>query len=166
MPTNTVLASEVAKVAARIRRAAKGRINEQNTKASMIEPILRALGWDTEDVDAVVRECGVASPASLGTGSRSTAWMPDYWMSDGEQSVRRPSAPRVRTFPVDHSCSSRRTDQSAFRLVNVANTQRLNGRFSAVSNWPVLGVPRGPRNPVRSTSMNCGTGSVEQTWTC
>jgi predicted type IV restriction endonuclease len=56
MPKSTPLSDEVAKVAARVRKATKGKINEQNTKASMIEPVLRALGWDTEDVDEVVRE--------------------------------------------------------------------------------------------------------------
>jgi hypothetical protein len=56
MPKSTPLTDEVSKVAARVRKATKGKINEQNTKASMIEPVLRALGWDTEDVDEVVRE--------------------------------------------------------------------------------------------------------------
>ncbi len=56
MPKSTPLADEVAKVAERVRKATKGKLNEQNTKASMIEPVLRALGWDTEDVDEVVRE--------------------------------------------------------------------------------------------------------------
>jgi len=50
MPKSTPLADEVAKVAERVRKATKGKLNEQNTKASMIEPVLRALGWDTEDV--------------------------------------------------------------------------------------------------------------------
>lgn len=31
-------------------------IGEQNTKAVLIEPILRALGWDLEDLDEVLRE--------------------------------------------------------------------------------------------------------------
>ena len=30
--------------------------NEQNTKASLIEPVLRALGWDPNDPDEVYRE--------------------------------------------------------------------------------------------------------------
>jgi hypothetical protein len=35
----------------------KGRaIGEQNTKASLIEPLLEALGWDTRDFDEVHRE--------------------------------------------------------------------------------------------------------------
>ncbi len=32
------------------------RINEENTKATLIEPVLRALGWDVEDLDEVARE--------------------------------------------------------------------------------------------------------------
>jgi len=31
-------------------------LNEQDTKATLIEPILRALGWDLEDLDEVRRE--------------------------------------------------------------------------------------------------------------
>jgi len=43
-------------VRSRIARAASSRLNEENTKATLIEPVLRALGWDTEDVEEVVRE--------------------------------------------------------------------------------------------------------------
>lgn len=32
------------------------RLNEQNTKGALIEPVLRALGWDVEDPDVVTRE--------------------------------------------------------------------------------------------------------------
>ncbi len=31
-------------------------INEQDTKASLIQPVLRALGWDVKDLDEVRRE--------------------------------------------------------------------------------------------------------------
>lgn len=31
-------------------------LNEENTKAALVEPILRALGWDVEDLDEVQRE--------------------------------------------------------------------------------------------------------------
>src|SRR5258708_38934446 len=31
-------------------------VGEQNTKAALIEPVLRVLGWDVEDVDEVHRE--------------------------------------------------------------------------------------------------------------
>jgi hypothetical protein len=34
----------------------KGSMNEENTKATLVEPVLRALGWDAEDIDEVVRE--------------------------------------------------------------------------------------------------------------
>lgn len=34
----------------------KRTMNEQNTKATLVEPVLRALGWDTEDIDEVVHE--------------------------------------------------------------------------------------------------------------
>lgn len=34
----------------------QGPIGEQNTKAALIEPVLRVLGWDVEDVDEVHRE--------------------------------------------------------------------------------------------------------------
>ncbi|MBL8802120.1 MAG: hypothetical protein JNN27_09010 [Planctomycetes bacterium] len=44
MPKSTPLADEVAKVAERVRKATKGKLNEQNTKASMIEPVLREFG--------------------------------------------------------------------------------------------------------------------------
>lgn len=40
----------------RISKAGARGLNEQNTKATLIEPVLRALGWDTEDVDEVRRE--------------------------------------------------------------------------------------------------------------
>ena len=50
------LAKTLKEVRARITRASSHRLNEENTKATLIEPVLRALGWDTEDVDEVVRE--------------------------------------------------------------------------------------------------------------
>jgi hypothetical protein len=40
----------------RIVRHRGAAIGEQNTKATLIEPILRALGWDLEDLDEVRRE--------------------------------------------------------------------------------------------------------------
>ena len=46
----------------RIARYAGSRsINEQNTKATLIDPMLRTLGWDTEDIDEVHREYKVKS---------------------------------------------------------------------------------------------------------
>ena len=44
------LAKTLKEVRARIARASSHRLNEENTKATLIEPVLRALGWDTEDV--------------------------------------------------------------------------------------------------------------------
>src|SRR5436190_17249853 len=49
------LAKTLAEVRRRIASAKRG-LNEENTKATLIEPVLRALGWDVEDVDEVVRE--------------------------------------------------------------------------------------------------------------
>lgn len=43
-------------VRARIERSKGLHLNEQNTKASLIEPVLRAIGWDTEDFEEVHRE--------------------------------------------------------------------------------------------------------------
>jgi predicted type IV restriction endonuclease len=43
-------------VAAKIRRYQGKSIGEQNTKASLIDPVLEALGWDIRDFDEVHRE--------------------------------------------------------------------------------------------------------------
>ena len=43
----------LAEVAERIARYRDSRIGEQNTKATLIAPILRALGWNVEDLDEV-----------------------------------------------------------------------------------------------------------------
>jgi len=56
MPMPEPLAKTLKDVRARVARASSHRLNEENTKATMIEPVLRALGWDTEDVEEVVRE--------------------------------------------------------------------------------------------------------------
>lgn len=53
MPT---LAEALEGVRQRIRRIGTKSMNEENTKATLIEPVLRALGWDTEDLDEVQRE--------------------------------------------------------------------------------------------------------------
>ena len=55
------LAKVLKDVRARIARATSQRLNEENTKATLIEPVLRALGWDTEDVEEVVREYRIKS---------------------------------------------------------------------------------------------------------
>ena len=43
----------VGQVRRKIARYGKTVVNEQNTKATLIQPILRALGWDVEDLDDV-----------------------------------------------------------------------------------------------------------------
>lgn len=50
------LAATLESVRSRITRTSARGLNEQNTKATLIEPVLRALGWSTEDVDEVVHE--------------------------------------------------------------------------------------------------------------
>lgn len=40
----------------RISRYKTRQLNEQNTKATLIEPVLRELGWDVEDLEVVQRE--------------------------------------------------------------------------------------------------------------
>jgi hypothetical protein len=49
-------------VAERIERHRGARIGEQNTKAALIVPVLRALGWDVEDLDEVHLEYRFKSP--------------------------------------------------------------------------------------------------------
>ena len=51
------LAEVLAQIRDRITRHQGARVmNEQNTKAALVEPVLRALGWSVEDVDEVVHE--------------------------------------------------------------------------------------------------------------
>jgi predicted type IV restriction endonuclease len=50
------LQETIREVVAKIRRFQDRNLGEQNTKASLIEPILEALGWDTRDPDEVHRE--------------------------------------------------------------------------------------------------------------
>ncbi len=52
----STLASTLEEVRRRIRRTGSRPMNEENTKATLIEPVLRALGWDIEDVEEVQRE--------------------------------------------------------------------------------------------------------------
>ena len=47
------LRQTLADVAGRIGRHRGARIGEQNTKAALIVPVLRTLGWDVEDLDEV-----------------------------------------------------------------------------------------------------------------
>jgi hypothetical protein len=52
----SALAKTLAEVRGRVINHSKRGLNEQNTKATLIEPVLRALGWNTEDVDEVAHE--------------------------------------------------------------------------------------------------------------
>lgn len=51
-----MLVATIKTVRARIEKTAPGSLNENNTKATLIDPVLRALGWDTEDIEEVVHE--------------------------------------------------------------------------------------------------------------
>jgi hypothetical protein len=53
---NPKLRERIQTIVSRILKARDRRINEQNTKATLIEPVLAALGWDTGDLDEVHRE--------------------------------------------------------------------------------------------------------------
>ena len=53
---NAKLRDVVRDVISKIRRYQDRNIGEQNTKASLIEPVLEALGWDVRDADEVFRE--------------------------------------------------------------------------------------------------------------
>jgi hypothetical protein len=50
------LLESLQKVAQRAERYGLKSINEQDTKATLIQPVLRALGWDVEDLEDVQRE--------------------------------------------------------------------------------------------------------------
>jgi predicted type IV restriction endonuclease len=52
----TTLRETLDQVRRRISRHASRGINEQNTKAALVEPVLRVLGWDLEDLEEVNRE--------------------------------------------------------------------------------------------------------------
>ena len=53
---NAKLREAITEVVAKIRRFLDRTLGEQNTKASLIEHILEALGWDVRDPDEVHRE--------------------------------------------------------------------------------------------------------------
>jgi hypothetical protein len=55
-PQNAKLADVVRDVISKIRRYQDRNMGEQNTKASLLEPVLEALGWDVRDPDEVFRE--------------------------------------------------------------------------------------------------------------
>jgi hypothetical protein len=50
------LAQELARCRERIARAGSKGLNEQNTRATLVEPVLGALGWEVHDVTEVERE--------------------------------------------------------------------------------------------------------------
>jgi hypothetical protein len=54
--------STIREVVEKIRRFQDRNLGEQNTKASLIEPILEALGWDIRDPDEVHREFKPTTP--------------------------------------------------------------------------------------------------------
>jgi len=56
VPAISDLHDVLLQVAARIAKTAGFAVNEQDTKASLIDPVLRALGWDVEDWMEVKRE--------------------------------------------------------------------------------------------------------------
>jgi len=58
-PEKTVpaeLSEALEKVRRKITRYRGQQVNEQNTKAALVQPVLRALGWDVEDIEEVQRE--------------------------------------------------------------------------------------------------------------
>jgi hypothetical protein len=55
-PQTTKLHSAIRDIVAKIQRWQDRGLGEENTKASLIEPILEALGWDIRDPDEVHRE--------------------------------------------------------------------------------------------------------------
>lgn len=64
----------LAEVRRRIRRVGTRSMNEEKTKATLIEPVLRTLGWGVEDVDEVQREFKAQPRHSLLTTACS--WCP------------------------------------------------------------------------------------------
>jgi len=57
----STLAETLESVRKKIQRIGSKSINEENTRATLIDPVLRALGWDTEDLEDVQREYKVKS---------------------------------------------------------------------------------------------------------
>lgn len=56
MADSSELRTTLAELRDRIARLGSRAINEQNTKATLIEPLLRVLGWNVEEFDEVQRE--------------------------------------------------------------------------------------------------------------
>jgi len=84
MPKSTPLADEVAKVAARVRKATKGKINDQNTKAQMIvlaiaatAPVQRpslATAHAAQGQDLKTAICGVTSKGEMVSANGEERW--------------------------------------------------------------------------------------------
>lgn len=58
----TELLQALERVAQKIQTYRDRNIGEQNTKASLIDPVLKALGWDTQNWEEVHREFKAKSP--------------------------------------------------------------------------------------------------------
>src|ERR1700730_8834005 len=54
--SNALLPEAIREVMSKLQRFQGRSLGEQNTKASLVEPILEALGWDIRDPDEVQRE--------------------------------------------------------------------------------------------------------------
>jgi predicted type IV restriction endonuclease len=52
----TELLRTLQQVKQRVDRYSTNGINEQDTKATLVQPVLRSLGWDVEDLEDVQRE--------------------------------------------------------------------------------------------------------------
>src|SRR5262245_4257431 len=50
------LSEAIANVRAKIQRQGSKNLNEQATKATLVQPVLRALGWDVEDLEDIQLE--------------------------------------------------------------------------------------------------------------
>jgi hypothetical protein len=64
VPTNIRLLDTIREIAAKIHRFQDRKLGEQATKASLIEPVLEALGWDIRDPDIVQHEYKRTSKAN------------------------------------------------------------------------------------------------------
>jgi predicted type IV restriction endonuclease len=60
-PQDSRLQQALADIVGKVRRFQGRNLGEQNTKASLIEPLLEALGWDVRDPDEVDREFKAAT---------------------------------------------------------------------------------------------------------
>ena len=61
----SILEADLARIREQISNYAPGDINEQNTRSILIEPLLKALGWDLYDLNEVYREYRYQSSDNL-----------------------------------------------------------------------------------------------------